>query len=77
MREILIADPIANSAVTALQSLPADVTFRPDLTAGQLGDAMSGASILIVRSTRVDKVVIAAAPYLELIVRAGRGHQYD
>lgn len=73
MKEILIADPIANSAVAALQSLRADVTFRPDLTAAQLAAAMSDVSILIVRSTRVDEAAIAAAPYLELIVRAGAG----
>ncbi|MFN2208065.1 MAG: NAD(P)-dependent oxidoreductase [Candidatus Promineifilaceae bacterium] len=73
MREILIADPIANSAVAALQSLPADVTFRPDLTARQLAGAMSDVSILIVRSTSVDEAAIDAAPYLELIVRAGAG----
>jgi D-3-phosphoglycerate dehydrogenase len=73
MREILIADPIAKSAIVSLQTLGMNVINRPTLTSEQLIDNISQTEILIVRSTRVDEATISAASNLALIVRAGAG----
>ena len=73
MREILIADPIAKSAIVSLQSLGLNVQNKPTLSAEQLAENIQQTDILIVRSTRVDETTITAARNLELIVRAGAG----
>jgi D-3-phosphoglycerate dehydrogenase len=71
MRDILVADPIAKSAIVSLQTLGMNVINKPTLTTEQLAENISNAEILIVRSTSVDETTIAAAINLALIVRAG------
>lgn len=71
--KVLIADKLAEEAISQLNALGAEVTFNPDLKAGDLPDKLGDSEILIVRSTRVTREAIEAAPSLALIIRAGAG----
>lgn len=73
MKKILIADKLAPAAIEALELLNASITNLPDLTAEKISEAIGDAEILIVRSTKVTKEAIDAAPSLSLIIRAGAG----
>ncbi len=73
MKKILIADKLASAAIEALESMHASITNLPDLTAEKIPDVIGDAEILIVRSTKVTKEAIDAAPALSLIIRAGAG----
>jgi D-3-phosphoglycerate dehydrogenase / 2-oxoglutarate reductase len=72
-RLVVIADPINRSAVDALRSGPCrvlDASAKPAELAGHLGEAWG----LIVRSrTKVTSELIARAPNLKLVARAGVG----
>jgi D-3-phosphoglycerate dehydrogenase len=72
---ILIADPLAASAVDVLQREPGwTVDTESGRTPETLAAALAGADALIVRSaTRADATLIAAAPGLRVIARAGTG----
>jgi D-3-phosphoglycerate dehydrogenase / 2-oxoglutarate reductase len=72
-RRVVVADPIDAAAVARLRAGPCEVV---DVSAdpARLASALPGAWALIVRSrTKVDKKLLAAAPSLELIARAGVG----
>ncbi len=73
MKKILIADKLAPAAVKALEALGASITNKPDLTAEEIPGIIGDAEILVVRSTKVTKDTIDAAPALSLIIRAGAG----
>lgn len=73
MKKILIADKLASEAIEALDSMQASITNLPDLTAEKIPEVIGDAEILIVRSTKVTKEAIDAAPALSLIIRAGAG----
>lgn len=72
---ILISDPLHPDAVAWLQQQPAtQVTLQPQITPADLRKAISEFDALIVRSrTKVDAQVIANAPRLKVIGRAGTG----
>ncbi len=70
--QILLADKLKDGAFSSLQDV--EVLNRPDLTATTLPDSLGEAKVLVVRSTKVTAEAIAAAPKLELIVRAGSGY---
>jgi D-3-phosphoglycerate dehydrogenase len=70
---VLIADEFPKDHQEALRSLGLTVDFQPKLKAEDLAAASKGASILIVRSTRVTDQVFANADALSLIIRAGAG----
>lgn len=70
---LLIADKFPESYVQDFQSLGLEVTYAPDLDAEALVDAAEGVQILVVRSTKVSRAVIARGKRLELIIRAGAG----
>ncbi len=70
---ILIADKLSDSAVTALEKLGAVIRFEPALTAEDLPESIKDAEVLIVRSTKVTKETIGRGGNLALIIRAGAG----
>src|SRR5687767_4125847 len=70
---VLVVDPFPESALAELRSLHLDVEHRTGLDEAALVSAVRDVGILVVRSTAVTAKVIAAAPRLNLIVRAGAG----
>lgn len=72
---VLIADPLASEAETALrENRDIDIRRVAGARRGELLDAVARADALIVRSaTTVDREVIEAAPHLRIIGRAGVG----
>lgn len=71
--KVLIADKLSPKTVADLEALEMEVQVSPDLTAEDLPGHVSDVEILIVRSTKVLKPAIDAAPLLSLIIRAGAG----
>jgi D-3-phosphoglycerate dehydrogenase len=69
--KILVACTLPESALAELRLPGAEVEYQPGLTAGQIGDHVRDAAILIVDRKRVSPQVIAAGQALQLIVRAG------
>jgi D-3-phosphoglycerate dehydrogenase len=70
---VLIADKLSKRMEDALRDLGVDMDVRPDLTAGQLPEAIGDAHALVVRSTKVSAETINSGRKLSLIVRAGAG----
>lgn len=71
--KVLIADKLADVTVDQLKALGAVVTMNPDLKAEDLPNALGDSEVLVVRSTKVTRAAIEAAPSLSLIIRAGAG----
>lgn len=72
--KILLADKLHKKAVEAFGALPgADVENKPSLGPDDLGDALAGVEILVVRSTKVTAAALQKADKLGLIIRAGSG----
>jgi D-3-phosphoglycerate dehydrogenase len=73
--KVLIADKFEQSGIDGLEAAGCEVLFEPDLTDEALTEAIrsSGASVLIVRSTKVTAAMLDAGR-LSLIVRAGAGY---
>lgn len=71
---ILLADKLHPSAISELQILPgAQVSNRPELTVDDLPQALGDVDVLVVRSTKVTRAALEAAPRLGLVIRAGSG----
>ncbi|MBM4359135.1 MAG: D-3-phosphoglycerate dehydrogenase [Deltaproteobacteria bacterium] len=70
---ILIADKLSTKPLEELEVLGLKIDYRPDLDTDALVSALTDVNILVVRSTRVTRAAIEAAPALNLIVRAGAG----
>ena len=70
---ILIADKFPTKSLDDFRALGLEVDFKPDLDAQSLAGAVSGASILVVRSTEVRADVFERGESLNLVVRAGAG----
>jgi D-3-phosphoglycerate dehydrogenase len=75
MPRIFIADALSPRCQERLsQEADFDVDFRPGLSGQELRDAVHDAEGLVVRSaTRVDGDLLAAAPVLKVVGRAGEG----
>ena len=71
--KVLIADKFPAGHLCRLEEAGHECTFRPDLAAGDLADALGGSEVLVVRSTRVMEAALRAGPRLELVIRAGAG----
>lgn len=71
---VLVADKFERSGLDGLRALGCEVTYQPDAKDNALVDAVrtTGASVLVVRSTKVTEAVLDAGA-LALIVRAGAG----
>ena len=70
---VLVVDPFPQTALAELRALGLDVEHRTGLDEAALVSAVRNVGVLVVRSTAVTAEVIAAAPRLNLIVRAGAG----
>jgi D-3-phosphoglycerate dehydrogenase len=72
---VVIADPLSSSAIDILRAVPGwTVDARPSRAPADLAPDLAEADALIVRSaTQVDEQLIAAAPRLRVIARAGTG----
>ena len=72
---VVIADQLSSSAVEILRTVPGfTVDARPGRPAAELAKDLADADALVVRSaTQVDAKLIAAAPRLRVIARAGTG----
>ena len=72
--KIVIADPLPSSAADLLRNQGWDVDAQTGRTPAELHATLADADALIVRSaTRVDADLIAKAPALKVIARAGTG----
>lgn len=73
MPRVLVADPIAPEGIDFLRTF-AHVEVRTGLTGKDLLSAVAACDALVVRSeTRVTAEVLAAAPHLRVVARAGVG----
>ncbi len=72
---VLIADKFSADGKATLATLGLEIEDRPDLGADDLPEALaqSGASILLVRSTKVTAKAFGRAASLALVIRAGAG----
>lgn len=74
MARVLIADPVAESAVAKIKDAGLEVVIRNKDTDGPVEEQIKGFDCIVVRSaTKVTKEVIAGADNLKLVVRAGVG----
>ncbi len=71
--KILVADKVAETTLSSLKALGAEVRYEPDLKPQDFPAAAADATILVVRSRKVTAAVIEACPRLSLVVRAGAG----
>jgi D-3-phosphoglycerate dehydrogenase len=70
---ILFADKFPETHIARLRADGHDIVYQPALGTDDLGAALEGVDVLVVRSTRVPAEVVEAAPDLSLILRAGAG----
>src|SRR6056297_1734522 len=74
LMKVLVTDPIADAGLTRLREAGHDVETAYDVEGDALLDAVADANALIVRSgTEVTEEVLAAAPELVIVGRAGIG----
>ena len=74
MGRVLVADPIAESAVAKIEAAGLEVVIRNKETDGPIEDQIKGFDCVVVRSaTKITRGVIEAADNLKLVVRAGVG----
>ena len=71
--KILLADSLPAPAVARLEAAGDEVVIDASLTAADLGNALAGVEVLVVRSTEVTAAALEHADELALIVRAGAG----
>jgi len=81
MKTVLVATekPFAKGAVESIKKIVTEAGFQFQLlekyaSKADLIKAVVEANALIIRSDIVDREVIAAAPFLEIVVRAGAGY---
>jgi D-3-phosphoglycerate dehydrogenase len=70
---VLIADDLPAESIEDLSALGLEVVHDPKCSADELPSRLGDTGILVVRSKRVTRAAIEAAPRLALIVRAGAG----
>jgi D-3-phosphoglycerate dehydrogenase len=70
---ILFADAVADRTVADLTTAGHECLVEPALTAAGLPERVAGIDVLVVRSTKVEAEVFAAADRLGLVIRAGAG----
>ncbi len=71
--KILVADDIGQDRLRSLSEEGHDLAFEPTLGPADLAEHIAGVEVLVVRSTKVNADVFAAADRLGLVVRAGAG----
>ncbi len=71
---ILVSDPVDNLLIEGLEERGHDVEYRPDITAGQLGQILHDYHAVVVRSrTKLTSDLLQSGSGLRLIARAGIG----
>ena len=70
---ILFADAFEQSGLDLLTARGYEIDYRPQLQTEELGDAVTNADVLVVRSTRVGANTFARQGPLGLVIRAGAG----
>ena len=74
MGRVLVADPIADSAVAKIKAAGLEVVTRNYDTDGPIEEQIKGFDCVVVRSaTKITKEVIEASDKLKLVIRAGVG----
>ncbi|MGD9395207.1 MAG: hydroxyacid dehydrogenase [Candidatus Thorarchaeota archaeon] len=74
MGRVLVADPIAESAVAKIKAAGLEVIIRDKEKDGPIEEQIKGFDCVVVRSaTKITREVIEAADNLKLVVRAGVG----
>ncbi len=74
MSRVLVADPIADSAVAKIKDAGIEVVLRDATKDGPIEEHIKGFDGVIVRSaTKITKEVIESADQLKVVVRAGVG----
>ncbi len=74
MGRVLVADPIAESAVAKIKAAGLEVVVRNKEKDGPIKEQIKGFDCVVVRSaTKITKEVIETADILKLVVRAGVG----
>jgi D-3-phosphoglycerate dehydrogenase len=73
--KVLIADKFPDTGQQALKESGIEVVYDPELKEGPLAEAIgsTGADVLVVRSTKVNKQMLEAGR-LSLVIRAGAGY---
>lgn len=69
----LVADAFPTRHLDELRALGLTVTYEPTLGADELPARVADVRVLVVRSTKVTRATIEAAPELGLVLRAGAG----
>lgn len=74
--KIFLADSMSPNVVDVLEHAGHEVVSRPEVKGDALLEAVAkeNPAVLIVRSTKVQAVLLDAAPALELVIRAGAGY---
>lgn len=70
---VLVAGRLPKNSLEEIQSLGVELVYEPSLPPSELGGALSGVNVLVVRGLLVDAAAIAAGDALNLIIRAGSG----
>jgi len=74
VKRVLVSEELADSGLDAMRAAGLDVDVRLGLSPDELGDAVRGASALVIRSaTQVTAEVLEAADDLVVVGRAGIG----
>jgi len=74
MGRVLVADPIADSALAKIKAAGLEVVTRNYDTDGPIEEQIKGFDCVVVRSaTKITKEVIEASDKLKLVIRAGVG----
>src|ERR1700722_8397298 len=71
---LFIADELPAKSLDDLRALGLDVVYEPKCKADELPARLGDTAILVVRSKKVSRAAIEAAPRLALIIRAGAGY---
>jgi D-3-phosphoglycerate dehydrogenase len=71
--KVLIADKFPDQYISKIKNLVEELAYEPKLKAEDLAKNISGADILVVRSTVVNAECINQSDCLSLIIRAGAG----
>jgi len=71
--KILIADKYPESDLERFRQLGCEVTYNPNVKAGDLPGVIAGHKVLIVRGKEVTAATLKAADQLALVLRAGAG----
>jgi D-3-phosphoglycerate dehydrogenase len=71
--KVLVAGRLTAASLEEMQALGVEVAYQPSLTSEELGRALAGVNVLVVRGLDVTAEAIAASDALNLIVRAGSG----